>query len=313
MSVKIIELANYENFGRCVKISNGTATAVVSADVGPRILFYGFEGGENVMHLDLERKSEWFCDKHDEYYFEGAKSYLYGGHRIWVAPESMPETYYPDNTPVDIEYTENGAVFTAPPQISNNVQLSLEIKMADEGTAMTVSNRVRNVGSTAKEFAVWTVSVMKQGGLEIIPHNTNKTGCLHNRTLNLWEYTNPNDYRFYNGKRYMTVKQDGTAIGKFKIGCNNRSGIAIYAASETVFIKRREVDHDSLVYPDGNSSFETYTDRNVLELEMLDAMKTVEPNEQSELTEYWSLARHSGTPDPRSDDEIDSFFKAAVK
>ena len=129
----------------------------------------------------------------------------------------------------------------------------------------------------------------------------------------MWAYTNSNDYRFYNGKKYMTVKQDGTANYPFKVGYNNRSGVAIYAAKETVFIKRRDVDHDNLTYPDGGSSFESYTSASVLELEMLDDVRNVAPNEQSELKEYWSLAKHEGIPDPRSDDEIDEFFTKFVK
>ncbi len=313
MSVKYTEIASFENYGRCVKISNGTVSAIVTADLGPRILFYGYEGGENVLHLDLDRDTQWGGKAFDEYYFEGARSYLYGGHRIWVTPESAPETYYPDNTPVDIEYTDKGAIFTAPAQMKNDIQISLEIEMAPEGTDMVVYNRVRNVGKAAKEFAVWTVSVMCRGGVEIIPQNTNDTGYLHNRVLTMWAYTNPNDYRFYNGKNYITVKQDPGAATAFKIGYNNRAGTAIYAAKETVFIKRRAVDHDNLIYPDGGSSFETYTGAGCLELEMLDDVRNVQPGEQSELKEFWSLAQHDGAPDPRSDNEIDTFYKEYVK
>ncbi len=313
MSVKHTEISNYENYGRCVKITNGTVDIIVTADVGPRVLYYGFTGGENVFCLDLERSTKWSGKAYDEYYYDGAVSYLYGGHRIWVTPEQAPQTYYPDNDKLDIEYTENGAVFTAPVQIGNNIQTSLEIKMSDSGSEVEVSNRVRNAGNSDKEFAVWTVSVMSRGGLEIIPHNTNDTGYLHNRLLTMWSYTNPNDYRFYNGKKYITLKQDGTAKSNFKIGYNNRSGMAVYAAGESVFIKRRDVDHDSLVYPDGGSSFETYTGASVLELEMLDAVRTVKPNETSELKEYWSLVKNPGTPDPRSDDEIEEFFNKVTQ
>ena len=30
--------------------------------------------------------------------------YAYGGHRIWCAPEKMPETYYPDNEAVPYSF-----------------------------------------------------------------------------------------------------------------------------------------------------------------------------------------------------------------
>ena len=312
MSVTCKVIENYEVYGKCVEISNGTVKAIVTADIGPRILFYGFCDGENVLEQNHSGQANWEGKAWDEYYYEGAKSYIYGGHRIWVTPEGAPETYYPDNEALEVEYTDKGAIFTAPPQIKNDIQVSIEIRMADSGAEMEVYNRVKNVGSCDKEFAVWTISVMQQGGLEIFPQNTNDTGYLHNRVISLWSYTNPNDYRFYNGKKYMTLKQDPGAPCAFKMGTNNRSGVALYCAKETVFIKTREVDHDNLVYPDGNVSFETYTASGVMELEMMDAVKVVAPGVTSEFKENWALKVNPGTPDARSDDEIDAFWKEVM-
>ena len=44
--------------------------------------------------------------KYDEYYYESATWYIYGGHRLWLTPESSPETYYPDNDKVKYEITD---------------------------------------------------------------------------------------------------------------------------------------------------------------------------------------------------------------
>ena len=96
MSVKCKVIENYEVFGKCVEITNGTVKAIVTADIGPRILFYGFCDGENVLHEDHSNKPNWLGKAWDEYYYEGAKAYIYGGHRIWATPEGAPETYYPD-------------------------------------------------------------------------------------------------------------------------------------------------------------------------------------------------------------------------
>lgn len=306
------ETIEYENYGKCVKISNGIVDAIVTAEIGPRVLFYGFTGGENMFHLDINRETLWEGKEFDDYYFKGSVSYLYGGHRIWVTPEYAPQTYYPDNYPLDIEYKKNGAVFTAPPQVENNIRVSLEIEMDDNAPHVNVYNRVQNIGSTDKEYAVWTVNVMKHGGLEIVKHNSNDTGYLHNRVLSMWQYTNPNDYRFYNGKKYITVKQDPSAKAAFKIGYNNRSGIVLYAGDSTVFAEQYTPDHDNAAYPDGNVSFETYTSDKVLELETLDKIRTVKPNEISEYKESWTLFENPGTPDAHSDDEIDKFYNDIV-
>ena len=39
---------NYKNFGRCVKLDNGTASIIITVEVGPRIISYCLNGHENM-------------------------------------------------------------------------------------------------------------------------------------------------------------------------------------------------------------------------------------------------------------------------
>ena len=39
----------YKNFGKCMEISNGTVKALVTVDIGPRVIYYGVKG-MNIMH-----------------------------------------------------------------------------------------------------------------------------------------------------------------------------------------------------------------------------------------------------------------------
>ena len=48
MACEIKEL-EFENYGNCLSVSNGMIEAVVTIDVGPRIIYFGFIGGENVL------------------------------------------------------------------------------------------------------------------------------------------------------------------------------------------------------------------------------------------------------------------------
>ena len=43
------ELEHYKDYGRALEISNGNIRAVVTLDIGPRIIFFGFVGGQNIM------------------------------------------------------------------------------------------------------------------------------------------------------------------------------------------------------------------------------------------------------------------------
>ena len=79
---EIIE--SYENYGRCVKISNRIIEAYVTIDVGPRIIRFAHCNGDNIFYNDIERKSNRSGEKYDEYYYESATWYIYGGHRLWL-------------------------------------------------------------------------------------------------------------------------------------------------------------------------------------------------------------------------------------
>ncbi len=311
--VNFTTLENVANFGRCVKISNGVIDAVVTVDVGPRIIHFGFCNGQNMMYQDIDRDVSWFGEEYDAFYYKGAVSYLYGGHRIWFTPERKPQTTYPDNSKVSVEYTANGAIFTPSAQTENGVQLALELKMHESDAVMEVSNRVTNISESELEFAVWSVSVMNTGGTELIRHSDKDTGLLHNRVIALWSYTDASDERFYNGKRYMSFKQLPSISEAFKAGTNNRDGKVLYVLGNDVFRKEYTPTHDIEPYPDGGVSFETYINENYIELEVLGPVRKVAAGQAGVLDEVWSLKKCGGAPDARDEAALDSFWSEMWK
>ena len=302
---EIIE--KYENYGRCVKISNGIIEAYVTIDVGPRIIRFAHCNGDNIFYNDIERKSNRNGEKYDEYYYESATWYIYGGHRLWLTPESSPETYYPDNEEVKYEITDNGAIFTPNEQIGNKVQLQIEVQMSDNAPDMKVIHRVKNTNNVNRQCSLWGISVLNGGGLEIIPQNTHDTGLLANRIISLWPYSNVTDDRFYFGNEYITVRQDKNADGPFKLGTDNQNGFAAYVLGDDVFVCHFDYK-DGVTYPDNNVNFETYTDKNILELESLSQIYDLAPGESAESIENWSLYKANGTPDARNEAEIKEFL-----
>lgn len=94
---EIVSLGAWENN---LKISNEVAEILITLDVGPRILAFAPLGGENVFKVFDEQVG-------------GTGEELWqsrGGHRLWIAPESFPFSYYPDNDPVESQVFPNGAV-----------------------------------------------------------------------------------------------------------------------------------------------------------------------------------------------------------
>ena len=76
---------SYQNFGRCICLENGVIRLIATLDVGPRIIYFGTRGNGNILFEDVRRD---FCELTKGY----GTWYAYGGHRLWTAPEVMPET-----------------------------------------------------------------------------------------------------------------------------------------------------------------------------------------------------------------------------
>ncbi len=136
----MLERFSYRGWNNAYKLSNGIVDLVMTADVGPRILFYGFRNGENLLHEVEEHAGK----------TGGVEFRLYGGHRLWVSPE-VERTYYPDNTPVAVSQHGNAVRFTGqreelPP--GTNLQKELEIELATMGSQVRITQRIRNRGLT---------------------------------------------------------------------------------------------------------------------------------------------------------------------
>src|SRR5579864_5038025 len=85
-----IEKTQYRGWPNCYRISNGEIELVVTTDVGPRIIRYGFVGGRNV-----------FKEFEDQMGKSGESTWqARGGHRLWISPEDPVLSYALDNAPI---------------------------------------------------------------------------------------------------------------------------------------------------------------------------------------------------------------------
>lgn len=306
--VTLNEIESFLDYGKCLKISNGIIEALVTLDLGPRIISFGFVGGQNIMCDERERLGGLCNEAYTEFFGEGRKWENLGGHRIWLSPESYPETYLPDDRPLAYEATENGAVFLPLPDEQIGIVKTLEVKMENDKPTMQVTMKVKNISDTPKEFAIWALSVCSEGGTLIVPTNTNDTGLLPNRTIAVWPYTDMNSDRIYWGQKYVTLRQDNTAIKPVKLGFDLNNGTAYYVLGEDVLYKNYPTNHPNGTYPDGGCSFETYTNDCMLEFETLGELKTVAPEEISEHSEVWTLVKKPCEIDFKNDDSIENFI-----
>ena len=304
------EIIEFKNYGKCVKLSNGIIEAVATVDLGPRIVFFGFIGGENIMNTEKDKFDPVTDDNFNKYFYDGAVWNNYGGHRLWASPEESPKTYYPDCEAVEYKLTDNGVILTPPPQKKTGLQMQIELIMSDTEPTMDVKHNMTNISDMPQDLALWALTVSAQDGVLILPMNTNDTGLLHNRMISVWPYTDMSDNRIFYGQKYITLRQDRNATTPVKLGFDLNQGLAYYVLGNSVFKKKYYPNHPNGRYPDGGVSMETYNCGLFIEIETLSEQKVMAPGTTEIHIETWTMLKKPQELNEKDNNSIDAFVKA---
>lgn len=298
-SVTVTE-GNDEHWGKCITITNGVVELVATLDIGPRIIRFGIVNGPNEFYEVLEPEVDDPIDPDFAPFGNEGNWHIRGGHRFWVAPEALPRTYYPDNKPIRYEILNNGVRLMPEVQNWTQFELKLEVCMANDGQ-VTVRHYLTNRSPFTVECAPWAVTVMKAGGLQVVPQSKKDVFLLHNRTISLWTYTEMDDSRVHWGKDYITLRPHAEIDHAFKFGVHTEHGYAAYFNHGNLFVKQYDPVEDGN-YPDGGVSYETYTNGDMCEMETLGVLQPLAPGATVTHDERWRLIPN--VPEPQSDEEI---------
>jgi hypothetical protein len=289
-----IDKISYGGWANCLRIANGTTELVVTLDVGPRIIRFGFEGGENVF---AEYAAQMGKTGGDDWR-------IYGGHRLWHAPEAQPRTYTPDNQPVECHVHGTTVHIVQAVEAGTGIQKELEIRMEPKAARVDVLHRLTNTLPWDVELAVWALSVMAPGTLSILPlppRGEHDQNLAPSSAVILWAYTNMSDPRWTWGEKYILLQQQGNSKPQ-KIGLLAPDGwIAAFRAGN-LFVKQVDFEGD-LLYPDLGCNLETYTDADMLEIETLSPLTLLGAGASAEHLETWSL--HRDVPQPKTDADVE--------
>ncbi|MGC9973461.1 MAG: hypothetical protein ABSE56_23040 [Bryobacteraceae bacterium] len=276
-----VEKIDYKGWPNSYRISNGEIELVVTSDVGPRIIRFAFLGGQNLFKEYPEQLGK-----------SGEPDYQFrGGHRLWVAPETLATSWAPDNVPVRIAIDGGVLEATEPVEPSTGLQKQLVIRMASSGSGVEVLHRVKNTTPWVIEFAPWAMSMMAQGGTAITgfpPRGKHPEALLPTNPLVLWAYTDLSDSRWRFTRKYLALRQDPRISEPQKIGGFNPKTWLAYLLGADLFLKQTSAD-PARTYPDFGCSFETFTNADMLEIETLGPIAKVPPGAVVEHLERWSL------------------------
>jgi len=292
-----VEKTSYKGWQNCYRVSNGQIELIVTGDVGPRIIRFGFVAGQNM-----------FKEFPDQMGKSGeAKFQLRGGDRVWKAPEDPIATWAPDNVPIEIHPTPTGLIARAPVEPLTSLQKEIEVSMSPSANEVTVTHRITNRSLFSLEFSAWALTMMAPGGLEVVsfpPRGHHPANLEATNPLTMWAYTNLADPRWKFTRKYLTLRQDPDNSDPQKLGTFNPNTWAAYLLNHEVFIKRSTADPGK-TYTDFGCSLETFTNNEFLEIETLSPMTKVAPGESVENVEHWSLHRNITLP-AITDDDIDA-------
>lgn len=280
------ETISFGGWKTCQQISNGIIRLIAATEIGPRIVFFGADKGENLLYLDEDDAG---LVGGDEYRF-------YGGHRLWHAPESMPRTYAPDNALVQVEHTSQGLTFTPPSEDSTGIQKQISIVMAEDTGHVQIIHRLKNVGLWPVALAPWALTMFRAGAIGIAPlpgPGDHASNLQPKSSIALWAYTRMDDPRWEWGSRVVMLKHDPAMSSPQKVGLFVDAGWAACAVGNDLLVKECPVFPDA-PYPDRDSNVELFANDAFLEVETLGPITKLQPDETIEHIETWHFI--SDTP-----------------
>jgi hypothetical protein len=274
-----MEKISYGGWPNCVRLSNGKLELIATTDVGPRVIRLARPGGKNLF-------KEW----PDQLGKTGGEEWrIYGGHRLWHAPEVKPRSYAPDNAPVKADWDGQRLKLTQPVEAATGLQKEMEIALSPDEARVAVTHRLFNRSPWDIEVAPWALTVCQGPGRAIVPQEpyvAHADKVLPARTLTLWGYTDMQDPRYTWGKRFVQLRSDPALTTSQKVGFMNTVGWAAFARAGEVLVKRFAFDPKA-AYGDFGCNTEIYTNGDMLELETLGPLSKIAPGAGVEHLERW--------------------------
>lgn len=265
--------------GRVLWICHLDMDVGIALDFGIRVVHLSAAGMENLYYAQPADLSDGFVTP------SGWK--LYGGHRMWLAPES-DDSYMPDNEQVEYTVSENAVTVTQKPDLVVGVQKQLKLVFTPEG--IRAEHTFTNITDRVICGASWGVNTLELGGTATIAFDGTPVGdYTPRRIISLWADTNPHDSRLQFTRDVLIAK--GIAMDDYcKLGLYCRSGKATLESKLQRFTLTFPVPPMEDL-PDNGCNFELYLGKKFMELEVLGTKKAMNPGESVTHWEMWKVDR----------------------
>lgn len=267
-------------WGKVLWLTDDKVEIGVALDFGIRVVHMSCCGCENLFY-------EQPADLSDGFITDGGWK-LYGGHRIWMAPES-DDSYYPDNAPVSYEIQAEEVHITQNEDPILGIRKHLRIAFLPDG-GVKLTQSVENVTDKPIFGASWGVNTLDAGGVATICFtNHDRQGYTPHRVVSLWSDTNLHDPRLSFEKDQLTARHMPLP-DYLKIGLYCIEGKAVFENKGQRFTLLFDTD-DLQKHPDNGCNFELYMCSQFMELETLGINTNIQPGQCTGHSETWYLTK----------------------
>jgi hypothetical protein len=249
-------------------------------DAGPRVVRLSTPGSANIFAETPEAGWETI---------HGDKYLLYGGHRLWTAPECVAEEQVPEAAPVTTERLSDGVEIFGGTVTHQGLTRSIRLRLDPDEPWVHVRHALHNSTDRPVEAAAWALSQLAVGGAAVLPQQQGHVSGpqLPNRNLVLWPFSPISDPRLELRDDVVRVHA-ALAPGSLKIGYFNRAGWVAYEKNGTVFRKEFAVAADK-PHADFGCNVEVYVCDDFIELETLSPLREIAPGQTVEHDETWKV------------------------
>ena len=271
------EILDTAQWGKVLFLEEYNTRIGIALDFGIRIVHLSVVGMENLYYVQPNDLSDNFATP------DGWR--LYGGHRLWSAPES-DLSYCPDNDPVSYELLPNGAKVTQNEEPWLHIEKSLSVEFVDGKICLT--HTIINKSDAEMTCTSWGVNTLGPGKAEIPFEGTAPGDYTPRRRVNLWANTNLHDPRLTFEKDRLTAEFQ-PLTDYCKLGLYTPAGKAVYEAKGqrfTITFATPPVE----ICPDGGCNFELYMGAKFMELETVGTVTTLTKNQAVRHQEFWELS-----------------------
>jgi hypothetical protein len=276
-----------------VELVHARSRLVVVHEVGPRIAWFGPQGGENLLYWDREgtrRRGAWS---------------LRGGHRLWLTrpgADESEETYGPDDAPCRVRSRAQGVIVSAPPD-AQRLERSLAIAATKGG--FVVEHRLRNAGDMLWAGGAWglTCTRPRRGTTYGVPFGPPTAWDVVTIVIpRRWggEHTaRVDDPQIATHEHGVVLRPRGLETKRMIQAAPGVIGMTDPRAG-TSFVKRAAFDAHATYPLATNLAFYVGPDNFMVELETMSPQRTLGPGESLVHREAWSLVAPIDWADPRA-------------